>query len=106
MLHVLVHLYAGAEGLESLRRYESQVLPFLAEHGGQLLSAFRPQAQEGIDVPDEIHLLEFPSTLALDGYRNDRRVRALRKERQGAIARMQVYISKELVEYELIEEED
>jgi len=55
-------------GVEAFQRYEAAVLPLLAEHGGRLARRLR-----GDDGAVEVHLVEFPSAGAFDGYRADPR---------------------------------
>lgn len=99
MLHVLVMLHAGEQGLEGLRAFEAQAIPLLREHGGRLLSAFVPEGHQHPDCPDEIHLVELPSREALRRYQQDPRVQALQATRQVALAHSQVYLSQEQVSY-------
>jgi len=100
MIHILAMIYVGNGGVESLRDYESRVLPVLEEHGGKLLSAFAPQDHEQPDCPDEIHLIAFSSDEAFKSYLADKRVESLSALRRTAISRTTVYVSKELIDYE------
>ena len=51
------------------------------------------------DSPDEIHVLEFPSTAELDAYRRDARHATLADQRAEAIAETRVYVSQRPVDY-------
>ncbi len=86
---------AGAGGLEAISRYESKVVPIIREHGGKIISAFKPLN----NPPDEIHLIEFPSKEALAQYQQDSRVVELKAEREKAIAKTDLYISSEIINY-------
>jgi uncharacterized protein (DUF1330 family) len=99
MIHVLAMIHAGAGGIQGVRDYESSVVPVMRDHGGRLLSAFRPRNQGDSDCPGEIHLIEFPSDRAFEAYRSDPRVSALSGVRQRAISRTTVFVSEELVAY-------
>ena len=55
-----------AAGIEAFNRYEEAVLPLLAAHGGRLTRRLRSS-----DALTEVHIVDFPSTTAFDGYRND-----------------------------------
>ena len=99
VIQVVVLLRAGDLGLAGLRVYERQVLPVLREHGGRLLSAFEP-VKNAPDAPDEIHVLEFPSSEHLQAYRNDPRTEALSALRVTAISATTVYVSKRSVDYD------
>jgi len=98
-VQVVVLLRAGEPGLAGLREYERQVLPVLREHGGRLLAAFEP-VKTSPDAPDEIHVLEFPSTEHLQAYRNDPRIEALAALRESAISATTVYVSERSVDYD------
>ncbi len=95
MIYVIVHLYVR-HTVSELQAYEHQVMPILSEHGATLISAFRP---EGQDVPDEIHVIQFPSRQSYDDYREDERVIALRTLRENVIKLAEIYISDELIDY-------
>jgi uncharacterized protein (DUF1330 family) len=99
MIHVLAMITAGEEGVEGLRSYEARVLPIVRSHGGRLLSAFVPRG-DGLNRPDEIHLLEFPSDESFASYRTDPRVQALSVQRARAIASTVVYVSAEIIDYQ------
>ena len=96
-------LYAGEHGVSALRAYESKAIPILREHGGQLLSAFTPAPssnQEQVSaMPDEVHVIEFPSAEQFERYCADSRVAALRNERAEAIANSVVFVSGYFVDY-------
>lgn len=99
MIHILVMMHAGSDGIASLRDYESKVIPILEEHGGKLLSAFMPRDHERPECADEIHLVEFPSDEAFQSYRTDSRVTGLSQLRGAAISQSTIYVSKAMVEY-------
>ena len=67
VVYVLVARIPPA-GVEAFRCYEAAVLPLLAEHGGRLARRLRTG-----DGAVEVHLVEFPSAGAFDGYRADPR---------------------------------
>lgn len=98
MIQIVALLHSRQDGLSGLREYERAVLPLLAEHGGRLLSAFRPE-WESDETPDEIRLLEFPSKEAPRSYRNDPRLEHLSDLRKRSISRPSVYVSSGLVDY-------
>src|SRR5215475_4840638 len=83
-----VLLWAAPGRHDDLIAYEDRVLPLVGEHGGRILSRARGSGENG--EPLEVHLLEFPSSTALDGYMGDERRTALAAERVRAIARTDV----------------
>lgn len=98
VIQVVVLLRAGAAGIAGLRAYEHKALPILREHGGKLISAFVP-AQAGDGIPDEVHVLEFPSAAHLEAYRDDTRIVALAPERNAALSATTVFVSEQFVDY-------
>ena len=99
MIHILAMLHAGLEGVEGLRAYEARVIPIMREHGGRVLSAFKPEGHEHPDCPDEIHLIEFPSDEAFQSYRDDPQITRLAEMRGISISKTSVYLSEELIDY-------
>ena len=57
-----------ASGVAAFQSYEAQVLPLLAEHGGELQRRMR-----NADGTVELHIVRFASAASLDGYRSDAR---------------------------------
>jgi hypothetical protein len=57
-----------AAGVEAFGRYEANVLPLLADHGGRLERRLR-----NADGTVEVHLIEFDAPGGLDAYRADPR---------------------------------
>jgi hypothetical protein len=55
-------------GIDRFRSYEGQVLPLIAEHGGELQRRLRSD-----DGCTEVHLVAFPSAEAFAAYRADPR---------------------------------
>ena len=100
MIHILAMLHAGSEGIEGLHDYESRVVPIMKMHGGRVLSAFKPKGHEHPEIPDEIHLIEFPSEAAFQSYRSDSEVARLAERRGLAISKTVIYTSEELLDYE------
>jgi len=100
MLQILVHLYAGKDGIDGLQAYESAVMPILREHGGKLCTAFRPKPIPSEIVPDEIHLVQFPSDAQFQAYRTDPRLAELSELRSAGIARAELFFSESILSYE------
>ncbi len=53
-------------GVDAFQRYETAVLPILAEHGAVLERRLR-----SLDGGTEVHIVRFPSAAAFAGYRED-----------------------------------
>jgi uncharacterized protein (DUF1330 family) len=72
--------------------YEDEVLPLLADHGGELLHRGRRVDGQDPSLPLEVHLIRFPSRTAYDAFVADER-------RQALLARHgDVFTSKVVVE--------
>ncbi|HVJ98194.1 MAG TPA: hypothetical protein VNC41_15295 [Acidimicrobiia bacterium] len=82
---VLCVLLEAAPGEEAgLVAYEDEVLTLLADHDARIVQ--RVRAIEAGEGPYEVHVLEFASQAALDGYLEDPRRTALLGERDRVIA--------------------
>lgn len=82
-------------------RFERQAVVIMANYGGRLDTAFRPQAATSEQTPrvDEVHVLKFPSTEAFARYRADDRLAALAALRDEAIAHTSVYVAAQEIDY-------
>ncbi len=89
---LIVNLFAADSGLDSLQKFESKVLPVLESYGGRLISAFTPNRNQSQPqpVPDEIHILEFPSPETFEAYRQDPVHAKLANERAAAIRHTEI----------------
>ena len=84
-----VLLWARAGENDALIAYEDAVLQLVSTHGGRVVQ--RARTDGAGDAPLEIHLLEFPSTDALDAYMRDPARAAMASDRDRAIARTDVH---------------
>ena len=74
--------------------FERQALLIVRKHGGELLHALKPiAALPPADLPDEVHILRFPSQKALDDYRADPELRLLAGLRAEAISATHLLIT-------------
>lgn len=96
---VLVMLYAGPDGLEALAAFESKAITLVEKHHGRLETAFRPETSANPDQPDEIHLLEFPSSQAFENFKSDPAHNLLANERRRAISKTTVIMSGQIIDY-------
>lgn len=82
-------------------RFERQAVSIMADHGGRLDAAFRPQAPASEQTPrvDEVHVLKFSSPEAFARYRADDRLAALAALRDEAIAHTTVYVAEKAIDY-------
>lgn len=102
MLLISVHLYAHQGNITALRAFEQEALALIDRHDGRLLAAFKPaNPDHSAEIPDEIHLLQFPSQAAFDDYRQSPETAALAQKRQMAIQKTHIYLSEEIVTYPL-----
>ncbi len=98
---IVAHLYAYKNDVSALRAFEAKVLPILGDHEGELRCAFGPAAEMSNcnQLPDEIHILRFPSKGAFDSYKSDPRHTALAEERKRAISRTEIFGSDQTLSY-------
>jgi hypothetical protein len=100
MLLIAVHLYAHQGNITALRSFEQEALALIGRHGGCLLAAFKPENPErSADIPDEIHLLQFPSLAAFDAYRQSPETAGLSQKRVLAVQKTDIFLSEEIVRY-------
>ncbi|WP_406104740.1 hypothetical protein [Micromonospora globbae] len=74
---------------DALHEYEDRVLPWIVEHGGEVVHRAFADGADG--RPDEIQLYRFPHQAALDAYLRDERRVALTAERDAAVARTELF---------------
>jgi len=80
--------------------YERTVMRFWKEHGGEIVAAFKPQAQaDGLPPADEVQILRIPTQAHLDAYLSDPRRLALSPKRAASIALTEITISDKMVHY-------
>jgi hypothetical protein len=82
-------LWARPGLADDLSRYEDQVLAFLPDHDGVVLQRARSQGEDG--SPDEVQMLRFASSAALESFVQDPRRTTLGDERDRVIARTEVF---------------
>lgn len=100
MLVIIAHLYVHPGREDAFRAFESQALARFRAHGGEVLAAFRPRPNaDGTPTADEIHILRIGSEEAFAAYRADPALAGLADLRGQAIARTQIFLSQEIVEY-------
>jgi uncharacterized protein (DUF1330 family) len=98
MIQIIALLYASTNGIEGLREYESQVIPLLREHGGQLISA-SSKDNKSEDEPDEIHIIQFPDAKNFEAYKNDQRVVNLASIKSERLRKVDLFITNSFHQY-------
>ncbi len=100
MLIILAHLTIHPGQEAAFHAYESQTLAHFRRHGGEVLVAFRPRPDaSGKPMPDEIHALRIGSEEQFAAFRADPALLALADLRAQAIAKTEIFVSQEIVEY-------
>jgi uncharacterized protein (DUF1330 family) len=102
MLYLTVHLY-GRNGVPGeFRDYELKALTIFRKHGGDIVVAYTPTADPTrAETPEEIQVLRIASRAALDAFMHDPERLALATEREAVIRKTEVFLSDELVSYEV-----
>ncbi|MBY0503221.1 MAG: DUF1330 domain-containing protein [Bryobacteraceae bacterium] len=96
-LIVIAQLHVRAGKRRQFDEFERQALAIVARHGGELLHALQPILVVPADgLPDEVHILSFPSEAAFAAYRADPELLALASLRAEAIAATQILMGKAL----------
>jgi hypothetical protein len=87
-----ISLHTGKESV--FDEFEAVAIPLIGKHGGELLLRLRPTPEDviagSIDLPYEIHLVRFPTDVALASFMAD-------PERQGLL-----HLKKESVRSSLV----
>ena len=100
MIYIVARLTYVPGKAADVSKYEHTVLTYFVEHGGEVIAAFKPQAQaDGLPPADEVQLLRIPTQKQLDAYLSDPRRLALSPMRAGAIAVTELTISERMIEY-------
>lgn len=98
-LIVIAYLKVRPGKRVQFEEFERQAFRLIEKHGGELLHALHPIASlPAGELPDEVHILRFPSQDALDEYRADPALLALADLRAEAIAGTNLLIGTPLVE--------
>lgn len=82
-------LWAHDNRAAALTDYETRVLAFVADAGGEVVSRVATDGADG--KPHEIQIFRFPSQHSFDTYMTDPRRTALAAERDLAIARTELF---------------
>ena len=97
---LVVSLYVRGGRVQEFRQFEARAAEIMRTHGGVIERVIRPEAAaNGAEVPQEIHVVTFPSTDAFAGYRADPELVALAPLRELAIARTDVIIGRDAEPY-------
>ncbi len=100
MLFITAHIYGKNKIRGEFKSYEVKTLNIFKKYGGEIIAAYVPLLNKnGLEVPDEIHVLKISDQNAFDKFLNDPERLALSQERDLVIARTEVFISQEIVEY-------
>ena len=98
-LIVIAYLTVRAGKRLEFEEFERQALSLVRQHGGELLHALEPIATSpSTHLPDEVHILRFPSQRALDDYRADPALLGLAELRKEAIADTKLLIATPLAQ--------
>jgi hypothetical protein len=98
VIQIIALLYAGENGIEGLREFESKVMPILREHKGNLISASFNE-NNTLEEPDEIHVIQFPSIEEFNAYKIDPRVVELSSLKSKMIKKADIYITNKFFRY-------
>jgi len=95
MIHIIVLL--ESKDADALQAFERQAFEVMKNYGGELVTAFVPDASESSSSSiAEIHYLQFPSIDAIKKYRADPKHRELSELRKKAISNTTVFVSTDI----------
>lgn len=94
---LMVLLHVDPDHREDYERFEAEASRIMARHGGRIERRLATAASDDDeDVPDEVHLVTFPSPESFHAYRHDAALEPLGELRARAIRRTVVWHSSEL----------
>jgi uncharacterized protein (DUF1330 family) len=100
MLYITVALYGKQKIKGEFREYEVKALNIFKKYGGQVIAAYVPVHDgRSEEMPDEIQVLRIASYAEFENFMNDPDRRKMTNERSQVIAKTDVYVSDEMVEY-------
>ena len=94
MIHLFVHLYIHKNQESNFHQYETAALTIWRKHGGQLISANRPNPNQSTTLhppPYEIHHLTIPNQAAFAAFRANPQQQNLAPLRQKCIAQTEIF---------------
>jgi len=95
---LIVLLHIDPEHMDDYERFEAEASRIMARHGGRIerrLATSAPAGTDG-DVPDEVHLVTFPTPDSFEAYRRDPALPPLSDLRARAIRRTVIWQSHDL----------
>jgi uncharacterized protein (DUF1330 family) len=93
-IRLTVKLWVKDGAFQSFEAFETAAFKIMKQHGADILSVDRNHsATDG--SPHEIHILEFPSTIAFEDYRTDPALLAMSGLREQCIAKTEVTVGSQ-----------
>jgi antibiotic biosynthesis monooxygenase (ABM) superfamily enzyme len=93
---LVVQLFINADREAEFRQFEMEAARIMKNYGGQIEKVIRPIISEQKEaLPQEIHIVSFPSLKDFEVYQEDSDLAKLTTLRQCAIARTEITIGKE-----------
>lgn len=92
MLWIVASLYVRSELVPDFMAFEHKALALFREHGGEVVSRFRPESG-----PFEVHVLRIESAVQFEAFRSDPRMTALADERARVIERTEIVNGAEAI---------
>jgi len=100
MLYITVHLYGKNGTPGEFKDYESKALKIFRQHGGEVIIAYTPVQDSGVDnIPDEIQILRIENRARLEVFMKDPERVKMAEERNSVIKRTDIFISEEIINY-------
>jgi uncharacterized protein (DUF1330 family) len=96
---LIVQLHIDSEHRDDYERFEAEASRIMARHGGRIERRMATKSEATVgddDVPDEVHLVSFPSPESFEAYRLDPALTPLAELRSRAIRRTIIWQSNDL----------
>jgi len=92
---LVARLTVRREAAESFRRFEHGAAEVMRRHGGAIERTVEITSGSDPTLFEEVHLVRFPSLVALDAYRADPELAALQHLREASVVETHVAVGKD-----------
>ncbi len=87
------------QALDSFRAFERRAVAVMARYGGAIERSVVVPPESGSELLREIHVVTFPDSSALEGYRADIELRSIAHLRDAAVVKTEILIGEEGPDY-------
>lgn len=91
-IHIIVQLWIVDEQEALFNEYETIAMKIMSNYGGKLLSATVIHETSAKNLPNEVHILEFPNLQSFENYKSDGELKGLTDMRSKCIHTTEIQI--------------